>query len=177
MKNLKSLSVLIFGMALMFIACSKGNTGPAGPAGPTGPGSVTYSSWITLGMTRNTTSAGDTFYTQTLVTPALTQQIIDSGIILTYVSFKDNSNNTNVLSATPYFTVIIYYTDSIYLEAPIDLTGIFFRYVLVPGSVSAGSITSGPAKGMTVAQLQTMSYATIRKLLGQQTAGEAIKNN
>ena len=176
MKNLKSFSVLICSIALLFIACSKGDTGPAGPAGPTGPGSVTYSSWITLNMTQNATSAGDTFYTQTLVTPSLTQGIIDSGIILTYVAFKDNSNITNVLSATPYFTVIIYYPDSIYLEAPIDLTGIFFRYVLVPGSVSAGTVTSGPAKGMTVAQLQTMSYAAIRKLLGQ-TAGEAIKQN
>lgn len=176
MKNLKSFFVLICGIALLFTACSKGSAGPAGPQGPAGPDSVIHSGWITLNMTQNIPSAGDTFYTQTLVTPSLTQKIVDSGIILTYVAFKDNSNVTNVLSATPYFTVIIYYADSIYLEAPIDLTGIFFRYVLVPGSVAAGTVTSGPAKGMTVAQLQTMSYAAIRKLLGQ-TAGEAIKQN
>jgi len=163
-------------MALLFIACSKGTTGPAGPQGPAGPDSVIHSGWITLNMTQTIFSPGDTAYLQTLVTPALTQRIIDSGIILTYVAFKDNSNVTNVLSATPYFTVIIYYTDSIYLEAPIDLTGIFFRYVLVPGSVSAGTVVSGPAKGMTVAQLKTMSYAAIQKVLGQ-TAGEAIKQN
>jgi hypothetical protein len=176
MKTLKSFSVLIFGMALMVIGCSKGTTGPTGPQGPAGPDSVIHSPWITLNMAQQIIAVGDTIYTQTLVTPLITSKIVDSGIILTYVSFKDNNNIRNVLSATPYFTVIIYYADSIYLEAPIDLTGIDFRYVLVPGTVNAGSITSGPAKGLTVAQLQNMSYAAVGKLLAQ-TAGEAIKEN
>lgn len=168
MKNLRSFSVLIAGMALMFLACSKGDTGPAGPQGPPGPDSVIHSKWIALNMTADLTfSPPDTVWDQTISAPAITQKILDSGIILTYISILDNTNTTLVFNAAPYFLSEIYSPGQIDLVAPVDFSGVSFRYVVIPGSTTAGTITSGPAKGLTVSELSAMSYSAVQKMIGE----------
>ncbi len=164
MKNLRSFSVLIAGMALMFLACSKGDTGPAGPQGPAGPDSVIHSAWISLKTVYSTT---DSVWEQTITAPAITQKILDSGIIITYVSFKDNTNTTNVFVATPYFLSEVFTPGEIFLATSVDFTGINYRYVIIAGTVTAGTITSGPAKGLTVSELRNMSYSVVQKMIGE----------
>jgi hypothetical protein len=167
MKNLKLFTVLFAGVALVVLGCSKGTTGPAGPKGPAGPDSVVHSNWIILAMTRNVTSANDTFYTQTINAPALTQRILDSGIILTYLS--DLGNPPTVVNATTYFSSELFSAGSIDLTSFIDgdFSGFGYRYVLVPGSIVTGNVVSGPAKGLTKKQLMTMSYESVEKLIGE----------
>ncbi|MFI5155399.1 MAG: hypothetical protein ACHQEM_04410 [Chitinophagales bacterium] len=164
MKNLRSFFVLIAGMALMFMACSKGSAGPTGPQGPAGPDSVIHSPWISLHTVYSTT---DSVYEQTITATAITQRILDSGIILTYISFKDNTNTTNVFVATPYFLSEIFTPGQIFLATSIDFTGFNYRYVIIAGTVTAGTITSGPAKGLTVSELRNMSYSVVQKLIGE----------
>lgn len=164
MKNLRSFSILIAGMALMLLACSKGDTGPAGPQGPAGPDSVIHSPWILLNTVFSTT---DSAWEQTITAPAITQKILDSGIILSYVSIKDNSNITLVFNATPYFLSEIFEPGKIDLATSVDFTGVNYRYVIIAGTITAGTITSGPAKGLTVSELRTMSYSAVQKMIGE----------
>jgi hypothetical protein len=167
MKNLKLFSFLFAGIALVYMGCSKGDAGPQGPAGPAGPDSVIHSKWIVLNMQQNVGTSNDTFYTQTINAPAITQRILDSGIVLTYLSIVDTNNVTNVVNASPYFFSEIFTPGAIDLVSFSDYSTFSYRYVVVPGSISSGTMISGPAKGMTKAQLQNMSYQAVQKLLGQ----------
>ena len=90
MKNLKLFSILFAGITIAVIGCSKGSTGPAGPAGPAGPDSVMHSAWINLAPTFVT---ADSAWEQTINAPAITQKIIDNGIILTYLDVGGSGNN------------------------------------------------------------------------------------
>jgi len=166
MKNLKSFVVLSSLVAIVAMGCSKGTTGPAGPAGPKGPAgpdSVVHSAWTALAMTFNTT---DSLYEQTITAPAITQRILDSGVIVTYLSIVDNNNVTNVVNASVYFINEIFTPGSIALGSRVDYTGFNYRYVIIPGTIVAGHMVSGPAKGYTQNQLETMGYDAVQKLLG-----------
>lgn len=180
MKNLKLFTVLIAGVALVVLGCSKGSTGPEGPKGPAGPDSVVHSSWITLSMTGYLDNNSDTFYYEALHAPAITQRILDSGIILTYLDLPDPGTGAdNLVNAALYFTEY-YAVDSIYLyslpggfTSGIDFSGLTYRYVVVPGSVLAGNITTGPAKGLTKKDIESMSYQAIEKLFGLPKKGNS----
>ena len=119
MKKLKLLAVVFAGLAFVLVSCQKGATGPAGAngatgaTGPAGPDSVIHSKWVTLSMSIAGTQANsgggiDTFYTQTITAPAITQRILDSGLVLTYLSFVDNNGATNVVNAASYFNPEIF---------------------------------------------------------------------
>jgi hypothetical protein len=179
MKNLKLLVLLCSMGALAILGCSKGNTGPAGPPGPAGPDSVIHSAWIQLNMSP-VVSGSDTFYYQAIIAPAITQRILDSGIILTYLNVPDVNNNANLVNAAVYLQEY-YAVDTIFLysfpgggsTSGINFSGLEYRYVVVPGTVSAGHIASGPAKGLTKEQLENMSYAAMEKLFGIPSKGSS----
>ena len=171
MKSLKLLSFVFGAVALAIIGCSKGSTGPQGPVGPAGPDSVIHSKWITLSMDLNVTTGGDSIYTQTIAAPAITQKILDSGIVLSYLMFQDNTNATNIVSAAPYFINEFFYPAAIDLVSFNDYSGLGYRYVLVPGTVVTGNVVSGPAKGLTIKQLKDMSYSAVVKLAGESSSG------
>ena len=40
-----------------------------------------------------------------------------------------------------------------------------YRYVLIPGLISGGRLSSGPAAGYTETQLRSMSYSSLMRLL------------
>jgi hypothetical protein len=163
MKNLKLFSILLFVVAIIAVGCGKGTTGPAGPQGPAGPDSVIYGPWTQINLVFN---PNDDAYEQDLYAPGITQTVLDSGIILTYIGIPNGITVSEVLPASPYVQEL-YVLDSIYLSSDTTfVNGLDYRYVVVPGAVSDGQMVSGPAKGMTKEQLQTMSYQAAMKMFG-----------
>ena len=164
MKQFRSLlvvaSILITGM----IGCSKGDTGPAGPAGPAGPDSVVYSNWIPLSFTFNTT---DSLFEDTLIAPTITQGILDSGVILTYIRFPDQNNTLHIqpVSSLNYIISEDYSIGKINIIALQDLTDLEYRYVTIPGSKKAGNSTAVKVKGYTPTELKAMSYEQVQQVL------------
>jgi len=164
MKKLKLFFVIIAGVGFVVLGCSKGSTGPAGPKGPAGPDSVMHSAWITLAPAF---VAADTAYEQTITAPAITQSIINNGIILTYLDVGGSGNNQIFpTSAVGFALTETYRVGAIDLFAASNYSGLGFRYVLVPGTISINKIISGPAKGLTKQQLLQMSYEDVENLLG-----------
>ena len=135
MKHVKSLLAVATIVIMGLIGCSKGSTGPAGPAGPAGPDSVMYSNWITLNTPFNT---NDSLFEDTLVAPAITSGILDSGIILSYIQYPDQNNIVHTVSVASLGSIVFEdYTvvGKINIVSPVvDLTGMLYRYVVIPGS-------------------------------------------
>ncbi len=154
MKNLKLILLLSAVSAFSIVSCKKGDTGPQGPQGPAGPDSVMYSDWIQLQMT----SINDTVYYQQLNAPAVTQGILDSGIILTYI--KDQDGYVYHASDYGFYTDFNVGTIEVYTVG--DGSDYYFRYVIVPGSVSIGGSST---RKLTQKDLQNMSYKDVQKLL------------
>lgn len=153
-------AVLIAGM----ISCKKGDTGPAGPIGPAGPDSVVYSAWINLAPTY---SANDTVFKQTLTASSITQGILDSGVILSYVNLGSSSSYDVVpVGALSYAIQEDFSVGSIFLLSTSDFTNLPYRYVTIPGSKIAGNKTTGSVKGYTIQELKAMSYVQAQKVLG-----------
>lgn len=162
MKNPKFASALVFLVVVLGLGCSKGTVGPTGPQGPAGPDSVIYSSWTPINLTALATS----FYSQSIFAPSITQRILDSGVILTYIGLPNGASASDVAPASNFLSED-FVVDSIYLNSDTNLNnGLVYRYVVVPGSQQAGTMVSGPAKGLTKEQLMTMSYADLVKVLG-----------
>ncbi|MES1249735.1 MAG: hypothetical protein ABUL46_03580, partial [Chitinophaga rupis] len=97
MKNSKWIRLLSIALFLgmisgMITGCKKGDTGPEGPQGPAGPDSVYSSPWIT--DLSPTYVPDDTLYEliPPLSAPSITQGILDSGIVLSYVNFGSGTN-------------------------------------------------------------------------------------
>jgi hypothetical protein len=162
MKHLKLVSILFIVVVLATVGCQKGSSGPQGPPGPAGPDSVIYSSWVTLNTPYNSTDSG---YEQTINAASITQNIIDKGIILTYIDPQGNGNIFPT-SSVGFAISETYSVGQIAIFSVVDLTGMEYRYVVVAGSIQGNKIVSGPAKGLTKEQLQTMSYEAVQKLVG-----------
>jgi hypothetical protein len=168
MKNLKLYSILVLLVAVIAVGCSKSSTGPAGPAGPAGPDSVVYGGWTVLNLVYN---ANDQLDEQAISAPGITQRILDSGIILTYVGQPNGSSASDVASGSVFLAEYgvseDYSLGNIALAGDTNLVnGLVYRYVAVPGKVSDGTMVSGPLKGMTKQQAENISYAELTKLAG-----------
>ena len=97
MKNLKLVSILLLVASVAVISCSKGTAGPAGPAGPAGTGNVQHSAWVTLAMTEGVDpSSGDTVFTQTIQASSITQNVLDSDLIVSYLLAPGGGTITDV---------------------------------------------------------------------------------
>jgi hypothetical protein len=164
MKQLRSLlcaaTIIVIGMS----SCSKGTTGPAGPQGPAGPDSVVYSNWIALTFTYN---ANDSLYEDTLSAPNITQGILDSGVILTYIEYPDVNNVAHIqpVSALNYIISEDYSVGEINILSTQDLTNLQYRYVTIPGSAPAGNSATRKVNGYTISQLKAMSYEQVQQVL------------
>jgi hypothetical protein len=164
MKNIRWIlfvgAIVSFGM----IGCSKtGATGPAGPAGPVGPASVFSSQWITLQMVGGLDTNGDSLYTETITASSITTDILDSGIILTYVN-----DGTDAVVPYTFFTQTSW---EVYSTGQIDLfsftnqlTGFAYRYVTIPGQLVVGNGTQRTYKGYTPQELQSMPFEKVQTL-------------
>jgi hypothetical protein len=162
MKKLKFISIFILSVSLLAISCKKGDTGPAGARGPAGPDSVQYSGWTTLALTFNTT---DSLYEQNITAAAITQDILDKGIILSYINFTDQSGASNVFNASEILSVT-YSVGKVNLASPANFSGVTlqFRYVVVAGTIALNGMRT--YKGYSQADLQKMSYTDAMNTIG-----------
>ena len=170
MKNLKLTLILSSVVMLVAISCKKGDTGAQGapgPAGPAGPDSIIYSPWITLSTAQQIPSPGDTLYTQEINAPSINAAALNNAVIASYLNLA-NDPTTEVdlvpVSAVSFAITETFLIGAIDLVSVVDLTGIPYRYVIVPGSIQGNRFVSGPAKGMTVSEVKSMSYNNILKL-------------
>jgi hypothetical protein len=167
-----------------------GATGPAGPAGPVGPaGSLTnvvYSAWFQPTFATVTPGSSNQWSSMTSVrtTPAITQAIMDQGIVTVFMRSTATSlifSGTGQVSALPFVddrdvnymkswipaagSLTIAYSSSLpYGLATVNGWGHSFRYVIIPGGTLGSRIISGPAAGYTVDQIKSMSYTQIASL-------------
>jgi hypothetical protein len=166
MRNTKWVLILAASLITGMISCKKGDTGPAGPAGPAGPDSVVYSPWISLAPTY---SAADTLFFQDITAPSITQAILDSGIILSYVNFGTGGTYDIVpVSSLNYMMLEDFAVGSVSLtiSPAYDLSGLPYRYVTIPGSKIEGNKTTGMVKGYTIKELKSMSYEHAQSIIG-----------
>ncbi|MBS1947322.1 MAG: hypothetical protein JST47_06105 [Bacteroidetes bacterium] len=165
MKKLKLLAVAVTSVALVsIIGCQKGDTGPQGPKGPAGPDSVIYSPWVAI----NTPfvglgSANDSVFEQVISSNAITQSILDNGVIIAYI--KDQSGNVSDISNYSTILDVYYSVGKMTIDAHgVDITGAgYVRFVAIPGAILA---TNSLLKTYTKEQLKSVDYATISKALG-----------
>jgi hypothetical protein len=176
MKNLKLLSLLCLMAGSVLISCKKGNKTPAsqGPSGAPDPDSVENSVWVTLNMAfESVQSNGDSVFGERFTAAAITQNVLDSAVINAYVKYYDSSNNLTVENASQLM-VVNYYVGSIALTSNVydwtsatndshsDIAG-SFRYVIIPGNIL---LTNRVFRGLTKAQIQSLSYDYITSILG-----------
>jgi hypothetical protein len=131
--------------------------------------SVYSSNWITLAMTFNGT---DSDYEQTITAPAVTSSILNTGVVLGYGAYISSSNDTVEEAALEFDMYQTFQVGSIFLQSGYDNTGLFYRYVVVPGNVLA-------ATKLTPIELKSMSYTEVTKLLGttaKQAAASTLTN-
>jgi len=147
---------------LIAAACSKtgptGATGPAGPAGPTGAtgatgaagpagtANVIYSDWTAFTFIADTVHNGtviDTVGSHYSWTAAkLTADILNKGEIKVYINFGTTAAPD--VAPIPYFDTQYIINDefllsTIYIYSNAVLTGLPFRYILIPGGTGARS--------------------------------------
>lgn len=162
MKKLLYVSLAAALVALLsFPSCSKG---PKGDTGPAGPDSVFHSPWLTLNMSDSVeTGLNDTVAVQNVFAPAITQSIIDGGMILTYIGVPDNNGNVVEEENAGENMEVTISVGAIYLRSFIDFSTYDFRYVVIPGTIVA-QIES--TTGMSQTQIRNMSYSDLNKALG-----------
>jgi hypothetical protein len=188
MKNLKLLFLPILAGSLMIVSCQKGNTGPAGAAGATGAtgaagtngaagtDSILYSAPIRLVMNPVFDTVNDYYgYVDSIAAPALTQAVINQDIILGYVyvpfstagdsAWVSVDNDAN-LQAELFPLVGLIRLESFWTDFTTtsgnggDLTGIQFKYFIVPPSVLTTT------SQITTASLKKLSYGQAMSVLG-----------
>ncbi|NII29254.1 hypothetical protein HB364_29515 [Pseudoflavitalea sp. X16] len=81
MKQTGSLLTVLCIIAMTMTHCKKGDTGPAGPPGTA---NVTYSEWFTPNPYIKDTVFGVWGFKYNKSAPAITQQVLDSGTVLTF---------------------------------------------------------------------------------------------
>lgn len=167
---------LLFILALAVftsVSCTK-----EGPEGPPGAGTTTYSEWFSFAETDWADSLGVSVFGNisraNKAAPALTQEILDQGVILTYTDIDGVhllplnithpliENETLQLGAIASLSKLTFYLASLIIP---DATGFAYtgplRYVVIPGSIEAGRNTTPVYGGFTEAQLKAMPYEQI----------------
>ncbi|HTR30172.1 MAG TPA: hypothetical protein VMH27_12935 [Puia sp.] len=132
-------------------SCTKNNTTTINH-----PDSVYTSAWVTLSMQLNNV---DSDYEENISAPAITSAILDKGVILGYGAYLNASNDTVVENALEFDMFQTVSVGNILLQAGFDNSGLWYRYVIVPGSVLT-------TKGLTPLQAKSLSYAEATKLFG-----------
>ncbi|MBO9566813.1 MAG: hypothetical protein J7621_28835 [Niastella sp.] len=173
MKQTFSLLILLCVLAISATQCKKGDTGPQGPPGTA---NVIYSEWFTPNPYIKDTIFGTWGFKYNKAAPLITQQILDSGSVLTFgkllgynpavwptnvvqqlpiqITYKQSGNtNTDTWSArvSPGNVQIRFVND--FNEYNVIATQHQFRYIIIPGG----------AKGVRMAR---RSYEEICKEYG-----------
>jgi hypothetical protein len=130
---------------------------------------VSSSHWLAINDSIYLDQYGDTSYQETFAAPAVTQAIVSDGIVLGYLGAPSGSADTAAALAAEYGVYTTFEVGSVTIDSnPPDeggegdwstsITGFYYRYVIVPGSVLA-------ANNLSKQQAKSMSYTAITKLL------------
>ena len=178
-------------------AGTPGAPGAPGATGPTGIANVIYSAWIAAPSTTGAAGWFDTTITTigavtraNLLAPSLSQTVLDQGMTLMYhtsAAAPPATGTANVqplpfsinvsgiiaeLNYRPAVGRVIVFIKALSTTASISMTaGNYFRYVIVPGGVAGGRMTSGPAAGYSMEELKAMTYEQIVKKFNIPTNG------
>ena len=185
MKKLKLFSLATLAVVIGLYSCSKkGDTGATGATGPAGPDSVYYSTWASVDLVGGVLTSGDSAYQQDIVAANLTQGILDSGLVVTYLDYVSTGSSGSG-TVDDVFPLVGSGLNEDYIVGNIILSSVAWnsggpalfyngygvRYVIIPGSVLA---TSEAFKGLTKAQISTMSYNKLTSVVGTSVT---IQNN
>ena len=181
MKKLKLLAFVFIGLSVAIVSCKKGDTGPAGPAGAAGaagaagPDSVYYSSWAAVSTPfAGLSGSGDTVFEQVVTASAITQTILDQGMILTYIQLADGT--VSDVADFSSFLDVYYGVGTVTLDSyGLDLSqfGWSVRFVAIPGVVLSGNSI---LKNYTKEQLKTVNYSVVAKALNLSIAKASTTN-
>jgi len=136
-----------------------------------GTDSVYSSGWLTYQMQEvPLDNVGDSGYEATFTNSAITQAIVNNGVILSYLGVSESTGtgtttDTLAESASEFGIYTTFAPGSVTIETystalngagdlSSDVSGYFYRYVIVPGSVLAST-------GLTKQQAKSMSYTAI----------------
>lgn len=154
--------------AVLFVvfitACTK--KGDTGATGAKGTANVMYSSWASLKMSYNST---DSAYEQTITADSITQSVLDSGLVLTYIKYTNSAGQSRVESADTYMQTVLGLKSIQLYSYVYDLTGVPFRYIVVQGGTPLGgrlAAGSDLIQGFTKAQWKAMTYEEVLGRLG-----------
>jgi len=162
-KNLQRCLILAALVTALFstFSCSKSNNNSTSVKD-----SVLYSNWAPLKMSLLGVNPqfGDSVYGQAIPVKAITRAVLDRGLVLTYIQGIDNNGDTLIQNAEVFMNQRIYAGEIDLFSEPNDYTGYNFRYVIIPGRTLVNGV-SGQVETYTPAQLRSMSYPTIAKML------------
>jgi hypothetical protein len=212
MRKFRLLSLLFLATTFITVSCTKegpegpagangaqgpaGATGAAGAQGPVGPG-ATYSAWYTTTAADWVALPDPNQYTGIFkvdrAAPAITQSIIDNGVILGYISAWrvfgfPRAPETAQMPNWADFNFVDYYDYVVpsagnisYLYKSFDpwdaanLAGTKYRYIAIPGTVAGGRNTTPTYGGFTAAELKAMPYEKVASLFHIPAEGTNIK--
>jgi hypothetical protein len=154
-----SLATLIAGTFFLSVGCSKSNNNNSTST----KDSVLYSAWQPFSLKfESLDNNSDSVYDQTTTAAAITQNILDKGTVLVYIS-DGSGNYTDAVNAG--FSVILG-VGQIYISTYGSVPSTFtWRYVVIPGTIATTN-SSGSLQTYTPSQLKTMSYAAVSGILG-----------
>jgi len=156
MKRSAQLFVVLVCFVTGMYSCSK--TGATGATGATGTANVLYSNWSNLSMSFN---SSDSAYEQTITADSLTQAVLDSGLVLSYIKYTNTAGATQVENANTYMEDVLALKSIKLYSYTFDFTGVPFRYIIIHGGSSIGdrsSASSALLQGHTREEWKSMSY-------------------
>jgi len=163
MKTISKTIFLIAFVILGFTSCK--DQGEPGPAGL--DATVYYSQWITPSAWLGT--SGDWYFD--VNAPDLKADIVESGVILAYVSLDGDVYESNAVRPLPAYAVganwdflipeyeVIEFTSDM-ISKPLT-TGNNFRFIAIPGNVE--TLKSASIKNKSELELRSMSYKEVCK--------------
>ena len=133
-------------------------------------------------MTGNIDANSDTSYSETLTATAITQDVLNSAVVVGYIRFLDAYGDTTILNASAAMTEsFIVGNIELFSGAPYpsnssgsDFSGYDYRYVIIPAKIAINSVSSN-GHMYTSDQLKTMSYPALTRILGIPANGYSLK--
>jgi hypothetical protein len=144
MKTIKT-TIAILAIAIFSISCSKPEDGAVGA---TGTANVMYSNWASAPTATATTIDGTNGNTTSITATQLSQEILDKGTVLVYGKFSSTifplpyvsyaGGSANTLTFYPELNNIKLFRFKHDGSGGVSIpTSLQFRYILIPGGVSA----------------------------------------
>ena len=172
MKTKNSIIYVIISFSILLFSGCKGGQGPAGQDGLDGTNglnaTVYYSEWFSPTVWSSATG----YWYFDASAPDLTQDIVESGVVLAYVWLAGDLNGGTSVRPLPAYAVGANWDFLIYQYGSIQFTSTNvsspltsenkFRFIAIPGTIPA--LKSASLKNKTVQELRNMPYKDVCKL-------------